>query len=199
MPPGFEPAQRMLMNPGAEVAVIENSRETILSEGLAYDRCQVGVLTRIDPGPISATSTSTRPTACSIVLRSQIDVVLRHGAGVLNADDPLQAEMAELCDGEVIWYGTHADSPCITAHLRAGAAPWSRWRRSARAARRRAARTAGRTDGLPLTAGDRSPPPSKTCSPHCCRVVTRPVGCVAAHRCTFVKHSIRRCRATAAA
>ncbi|MCP2807330.1 hypothetical protein NK913_23980, partial [Salmonella enterica subsp. enterica serovar Typhimurium] len=45
----FEPSQRVLMNPGAEVAVIENSFETILKEGLAYDRCQVGVLTRIDP------------------------------------------------------------------------------------------------------------------------------------------------------
>jgi hypothetical protein len=36
------------------------------------------------------------------VMRTQIDVVLDEGAGVLNADLPEVADLAELCDGEVI-------------------------------------------------------------------------------------------------
>jgi cyanophycin synthetase len=37
-------------------------------------------------------------------VRTQVDVVLPNGAAVLNADDPLVAKMAELCDGEVIFF-----------------------------------------------------------------------------------------------
>jgi hypothetical protein len=40
------------------------------------------------------------------VLRTQVDVVLPDGAAVLNAGDARIAEMAELCDGEVIFYST---------------------------------------------------------------------------------------------
>ena len=35
------------MNRAVEAAVIENSFETIIGEGLGYDRCQVGVVTNI--------------------------------------------------------------------------------------------------------------------------------------------------------
>lgn len=116
----FEPSQRVLMNPGAEVAVIENSFATLLSEGLAYDRCQVGVLTRIDPASHYGDYYIDSPERVFNVMRSQIDVVLRRGTGVLNADDPLQHEMAELCDGEVIWYSTRADSDIVASHVQAG-------------------------------------------------------------------------------
>ena len=116
----FEPSQRVLMNPGAEVAVIENSFATLLSEGLAYDRCQVGVLTRIDPASHYGDYYIDSPERVFNVMRSQIDVVLRRGTGVLNADDPLQHEMAELCDGEVIWYSTRADNGTIASHVQAG-------------------------------------------------------------------------------
>ena len=116
----FEPSQRVLMNPGAEVAVIENSFATLLSEGLAYDRCQVGVLTRIDPASHYGDYYIDSPERVFNVMRSQIDVVLRRGTGVLNADDPLQHEMAELCDGEVIWYSTRADNDVVASHVQAG-------------------------------------------------------------------------------
>ena len=116
----FEPSQRVLMNPGAEVAVIENSFETILKEGLAYDRCQVGVLTRIDPEAHFGDYYIDSSDRVFNVLRSQIDVVLRRGTGVLNADDPLQADMADLCDGEVIWYSTHADNGIVGSHVQSG-------------------------------------------------------------------------------
>ncbi|MCP4637439.1 MAG: cyanophycin synthetase, partial [Methyloversatilis sp.] len=116
----FEPSQRVLMNPGAEVAVIENSFETILKEGLAYDRCQVGVLTRIEPELHYGDYYIDSPERVFNVMRSQIDVVLRRGTGVLNADDPLQQDMAELCDGEVIWYSTRADNGTVASHVQAG-------------------------------------------------------------------------------
>jgi len=41
-------AQKVLLNRSVGAAVIENSSDTILGEGLGYDRCQVGIVTNID-------------------------------------------------------------------------------------------------------------------------------------------------------
>jgi cyanophycin synthetase len=101
-------ARRILMNRAVDVAVLETSSASILGEGLAYDRCQVGIVTRIDPAQhIGAFHIST-PEQVFNVMRTQIDVVLPTGVAVLNADDALGLELAPLCDGEVIFYAQHA-------------------------------------------------------------------------------------------
>ena len=41
----WEAANRILLNRAIEAAVFENGSDAILAEGLAYDRCQVGVVT----------------------------------------------------------------------------------------------------------------------------------------------------------
>ncbi|MFM7123501.1 MAG: hypothetical protein ACKOW6_07980 [Fluviibacter sp.] len=54
------------------------------------------------------------------VMRSQIDVVLPTGTGVLNADDAEVADMARLCDGEVIFFSRFGDPACLAEHLANG-------------------------------------------------------------------------------
>ncbi|MEN9294457.1 MAG: cyanophycin synthetase, partial [Pseudomonadota bacterium] len=54
------------------------------------------------------------------VLRTQVDVVLPQGFAVLNGDDPLVAEMAELCDGEVIFFSRYGMNETVQKHLEAG-------------------------------------------------------------------------------
>ena len=49
--------------------------------------------------------------------RTQIDVVLRNGYAILNATDPTVAELAELCDGEVIFFAADPACPAMAAHL----------------------------------------------------------------------------------
>jgi cyanophycin synthetase len=46
----WEGGRRLLLNRAVEAAVIENGAEVILGEGLAYDRCSVGIVTNIVPG-----------------------------------------------------------------------------------------------------------------------------------------------------
>ncbi|MGY8524825.1 cyanophycin synthetase [Paracidovorax citrulli] len=116
----WEAATRVLKNRAVEAAVFENDSGTMLSEGLAYDRCLVGVVTNIDaPDHLGEYYVEDADKMYS-VLRTQIDVVLKHGAGVLNARDPLVVEMAELCDGDVIFFGTSAELPAIVQHRAAG-------------------------------------------------------------------------------
>jgi cyanophycin synthetase len=113
-------AQKVLLNRSVGAAVIENSSDTILGEGLGYDRCQVGIVTNIDaPRHFGKFYIETAEQVCN-VLRTQVDVVLESGVAVLNADDPLVAPMAEHCDGEVLYFSQHADSELISAHRQKG-------------------------------------------------------------------------------
>jgi cyanophycin synthetase len=101
-------ARRILMNRSVEVAVLETSSASILGEGLAYDRCQVGVVTRVDPALHIGDFHISTPEQVFNVMRTQIDVVLPTGVAVLNADDAMGLALAPLCDGEVIFYAQNA-------------------------------------------------------------------------------------------
>lgn len=116
----WEAANRILMNRAAEAAVFENGSDTILGEGLAYDRCQVGVITNVEPGRHYGRYYIETPEQVYNVLRTQVDLVLPKGAAVLNAREPALVEMAELCDGEVIYFALDADLPAITGHRAKG-------------------------------------------------------------------------------
>lgn len=112
--------ERVLLNRSVTAAVIEQDAKSILTEGLAYDRCDVGVVTNLEYDEDLAQYHIHDDDQMFTVLRTQIDVVLPSGTGVLNADDPKVVEMAELCDGEVIFFSLKADSEVIREHRAKG-------------------------------------------------------------------------------
>ena len=112
-------ARRLLMARAVEAAVVENGAASIFGEGLAYDRCQVGVVTNLlDAAGLAAYDVFDTDKVFT-ALRTQIDVVLKSGASVLNAADARVAGMAELSDGEVLFFGVDPELPRLVAH-RAG-------------------------------------------------------------------------------
>lgn len=111
---------QVLMNRAVEAAVLENSAEVILGQGLAYDRCQVALVTGIEPEKHYGTYYIETPEHVFKVFRTQVDVVLPGGVAVLHAADPMAVEMAPLCDGEVIYFAIDADLPVLTAHRAQG-------------------------------------------------------------------------------
>ena len=112
--------RQILMNRSVDAAVIENSAEVILGQGLAYDRCQVAVVTGIDPEQYYSDYCIETSEEVFKVFRSQVDVVLPSGVAVLNAADPMVVEMAPLCDGEVIFYAADKDLPVLLEHRARG-------------------------------------------------------------------------------
>ena len=116
----WEAAQKVLMNRNVEAAVIENSVATILSEGLGYDRCQVGVVTNLDPAKHFGEFYIDTIEQVYNVVRTQVDVIFQDGAAVLNATDPLVAQLAEFCDGEVIFFSHDAESTVVNEHISKG-------------------------------------------------------------------------------
>jgi cyanophycin synthetase len=116
----FDAAHRLLMNRRVDAVVAENDARAILTDGLAYDRCLVGIVTDLQLSEALHDHDVREPAQLFKVLRTQVDVVLPEGAAVLNAEDAQVAEMAELCDGEVIFYSQTADNPVVAAHRHGG-------------------------------------------------------------------------------
>ena len=116
----WEAGQRLLINRSVQAAVFENPSKTILGEGLAYDKCTVGVVTDVSWQDHLTHFDILDAEQNYKVARTQVDVVLPSGTAVLNADDAQAVEMAGLCDGKVIFYGLNAAHAAISAHLNAG-------------------------------------------------------------------------------
>ena len=122
----WEGGRRLLVNRSVEAAVIENGADVILGQGLPYDRCAVGIVTNIVPEEENLERWDVQPTGGEYytthrsTYRTQVDVVLPGGHAVLNAEDELVADFADLCDGEVIFFACDPANPVLTAHLGAG-------------------------------------------------------------------------------
>ena len=116
----WDASRQVLINRMVENAVFENSSQAILSEGLAYDWCQVGIVTNIDPDHSLPDFYIDDADQMSRVVRTQVDVVLPTGVAVLNAADARVAELASLCDGKVIFFAASASAAAIATHLQEG-------------------------------------------------------------------------------
>jgi cyanophycin synthetase len=112
--------QRLLVNRTLNAAVIETTAESLLREGLPYDRCQVGVVTSLAADDKLARFGVVDAEQLTKLLRTHIDVVLPQGVAVLNADDAGVLALAEYSDGEVVIYSRDAQSPAIVAALAEG-------------------------------------------------------------------------------
>jgi len=113
-------ANRILMNRAVDAAVLENGGDTILGEGLAYDRCLIGVITNVDASTHFGRYDIETPEQVFTILRTQVDLVLPGGAAVLNAGHPMLVDMAPLCDGEVIFFATDPEQAALIEHRAQG-------------------------------------------------------------------------------
>ena len=111
----FELGQRLLINRVLDAAVFESSGMQLMDEGLAYDRCLVGVVTGV-PEPVGLEVHDIRtPEQMRNVMRNQVDVVLPEGVAVLNAFDEVAVSFEELSDGDVFFYSHEDNNPVIAA------------------------------------------------------------------------------------
>ena len=116
----FDAGQRLLINRTVQAAVFESNARTILTEGLPYDRCLVGIVTDMGEMADVADLYVRDDDALYNVVRSQVDVVLSDGAAVLNAADARVAALAELSDGAVLFYAQDEADATLAAHRAAG-------------------------------------------------------------------------------
>lgn len=117
---GPKSARSVLFHPEVDAAVLETARGGILREGLAFDRCDVAVVTNIGMGDHLGLANINTVEDLASVKQVIVRNVAPWGTAVLNAGDPMVAAMADVCPGSVIYFCNDADHPLVLSHRSRG-------------------------------------------------------------------------------
>jgi cyanophycin synthetase len=117
---GPKSARNVLLHPDVDAAVLETARGGLLREGLAFDVCQVAVVTNIGLGDHLGLNYITSVEDLAVLKRVIVQNVAATGYGVLNAADPIVAAMAPKCSGKVCLFAADPYLPAMAAHRAQG-------------------------------------------------------------------------------
>ena len=117
---GPKSARNVLLHPDVDAAVFETARGGVLREGLAFDRCDVAIVTNIGMGDHLGLSYISTVEDLAVVKRVVVQNVASNGTAVLNATDPMVARMADACPGAVIYFSSDRNHPVLAMHRAQG-------------------------------------------------------------------------------
>ncbi|MBV2193792.1 MAG: cyanophycin synthetase [Azonexus sp.] len=117
---GPKSARNVLLHPDVDAAVLETARGGVLREGLAFDRCDVAVVTNIGQGDHLGLAYINTVEDLAVVKRVIVQNVAPRGMAVLNAADPVVAQMAGACPGQVTYFARDAQHPVMSVHRAQG-------------------------------------------------------------------------------
>ena len=117
---GPRSARNVLMHPDVDAAVFETARGGLLREGLAFDRCQVAIVTNMGSGDHLGLNYITTLEDLSVLKRVIVLNVAPDGMAVLNAADPQVAMMAKMCPGNVTFFALDPHQPVLATHRAQG-------------------------------------------------------------------------------
>ena len=117
---GPRSARNVLLHPDVDAAVFETARGGLLREGLAFDRCQVAVVTNIGAGDHLGLNYITTLEDLAVLKRVIVQNVAEGGVAVLNAADPTVADMANFTRGDVTFFAQDGTIPLMAMHRAQG-------------------------------------------------------------------------------
>jgi cyanophycin synthetase len=117
---GPRSARNVLLHPDVDAAVFETARGGMLREGLAFDRCQVAVVTNIGAGDHLGLNYITTLEDLAVLKRVIVQNVAPNGMAVLNAADPMVAAMADNTRGDVTFFAQDGTHPVMSMHRAKG-------------------------------------------------------------------------------
>lgn len=112
-------ARTVLTDPTVEVAVLETARGGILRGGLAFNQCDVGVVTNITEDHLGQDGIEDLEDL-AYVKSLIVEAIRPEGFAILNADDPYVVKLAARSNGEVVYFSTEADNIVVRRHLGIG-------------------------------------------------------------------------------
>jgi len=117
---GPRSARNVLMHPDVDAAVLETARGGVLREGLGFDRCNVAVVTNIGVGDHLGLNFISTVEDLAVVKRVIVQNVAPNGTAVLNAADPMVANMASSCPGSVTFFAQDSNQAVLATHRAQG-------------------------------------------------------------------------------
>jgi len=117
---GPKSARNVLQHPDVDAAVLETARGGMLREGLAFDRCDVAVVTNVGSGDHLGLNYITTLQDLVVLKRVIVQNIAPNGTAVLNAADPAVVAMAKHCAGSVTYFALDRQLPVMATHLALG-------------------------------------------------------------------------------
>ncbi|HEY5582241.1 MAG TPA: cyanophycin synthetase [Rhodoferax sp.] len=117
---GPKSARNVLQHPDVDAAVLETARGGMLREGLAFDRCDVAVVTNVGSGDHLGLNYITTVEDLAVLKRVIVQNIANDGVAVLNAADPIVVSMARHCRGSVTFFAMNKNLPVMATHLAQG-------------------------------------------------------------------------------
>ncbi|HBO76590.1 MAG TPA: cyanophycin synthetase, partial [Cupriavidus sp.] len=117
---GPRSARNVLLHPDVDAAVFETARGGLLREGLAFDRCDVAVVTNVGEGDHLGLSYISTVEDLAVLKSVIVQNVAPHGMAVLNAADEMVVRMADACPGTVTFFAHDAGLPTMALHRAQG-------------------------------------------------------------------------------
>ncbi|MDE2617415.1 MAG: cyanophycin synthetase [Burkholderiales bacterium] len=118
---GPKSARNVLQHPDVDAAVLETARGGMLREGLAFDRCDVAVVTNVGNGDHLGLNFITTVEDLAVLKRVIVQNISDRGTAVLNAADPIVAAMANQCrSGLITYFAADRHNPVMATHLAQG-------------------------------------------------------------------------------
>jgi cyanophycin synthetase len=112
-------ARTVLTDPAVEVAVLETARGGIVRAGLAFDKCDVGIVTNITEDHLGQDGIEDLD-GLARVKSLIIETVRPGGFAILNADDQYVTALASRARGEIVYFSVEPDNIIIRRHLGIG-------------------------------------------------------------------------------
>jgi cyanophycin synthetase len=119
---GPKSAKSVLLHPDVDAAVLETARGGVLREGLAFDRCDVAVVTNVGSGDHLGLNYITTVQDLAVLKRVIVQNVAKTGVAVLNALDSNVAAMASKARGSVTFFAADKFHPVMATHRAQGQA-----------------------------------------------------------------------------
>lgn len=116
---GPRSARLILQDPTVEAAVLETARGGIVRGGLAFDWCDVAVLTNITGDHLGQDGINTLEDLAD-VKAVVLEAVKPEGYAVINADDPHSCALAGRTKGRIIYFSRSEDNLQVHRHLAEG-------------------------------------------------------------------------------
>ncbi|MEW6033085.1 MAG: cyanophycin synthetase [Bacillota bacterium] len=116
---GPRTAAALLNDPAVEAAVLETARGGLIRDGLAFDRCDVGLITNVSHDHEGQDGLE-RLEDVAYVKALVIESVASDGQAILNADDPFVHGLADRASGEVVYFSRTPGNLVVKKHLVGG-------------------------------------------------------------------------------
>jgi cyanophycin synthetase len=116
---GAKSAQLVLKNPEVTVGVLETARGGLIRSGLAFDYCDVSIITNISEDHLGQDGIDSLEDL--VFVKSLIlERTMPKGHCILNADDKQVLKMAGRCRGQLLLFSTKDDNLIVRRHLGIG-------------------------------------------------------------------------------